>query len=262
MTNRSHVDCSAQIALILAQGGNRFDEIRFQYLSSIYERAEKQRHSVALILISKVQRLLASYQSDLVSAEEKSKVLSNRIKMSFPESSNEVDQLERYYNVSALTKLENRLMRTNGGGVLKTLTNLLLQGGESDDNQDAPSFVELLQSQENEAIKIFTDNEACIASNKSELKSVRLFRESQEKLNSEKLVRLAIKEGPDNPGPINPHMLAIRSLSTMQSLSPQYLKRFISYIDTVFWLEQAGDELKPKSKPKTINKQAIKSKKK
>jgi hypothetical protein len=34
-------------------------------------------------------------------------------------------------------------------------------------------------------------------------------------------------------------MLAIRSLSTMQDISPAYLNRFISYVDTLFWLEQA-----------------------
>jgi len=28
-------------------------------------------------------------------------------------------------------------------------------------------------------------------------------------------------------------------LTTMRDLSPHYLSRFVSYIDTLFWLEQA-----------------------
>jgi len=255
MTEINDVDCSMQIALMLERGDNRFDEIRFRYISSMYQRAEKHRNSVSLILKLKVQKLIASYQADLLLAGEASMVLARRIKMSFPDSNDLVDELSEANDVKALIKLEERLMRDSGGGVLATLTNLLLQDGEFDDSQGIPSFIDLLQIQENEVVKISSGNETYASAKKRELKSTRLFRESQEKLNSEKLVRQAIKEGPDNPGPINPHMLAIRSLSTMQSLSPQYLKRFLSYIDTLFWLEQANEQLKPKA----TNKRAIKA---
>jgi len=250
MTEGEGVDCGDQIALIIENGDNRFDENRFKYISSMYERGMKQRSPVSSILMSKVQTLLVSYQSELSLAEENSMALARRIKMSFPESSNEVDLLGDNYNVKALIKIEERLIRASGVGVLGTLTNILLQEGEFVDSQSNPSFLELLQSQENEVVKEFSGNETCTRPKKRELKSTRIFRESQEKLNSEKLVRQAIKEGPVNPGPINPHMLAIRSLSTMQSLSPKYLKRFLSYIDTVFWLEQASEDLKPKTESK------------
>ena len=72
-----------------------------------------------------------------------------------------------------------------------------------------------------------------------ELTSVRLFRESLVKLSSDKLVSRIIKEAPENPGPLNPQMLVIRSLSTMRDLSPDYLNRFVAYVDTLQWLEQA-----------------------
>ena len=44
---------------------------------------------------------------------------------------------------------------------------------------------------------------------------------------------------PQNPGPLNPQMLAIKSLSTMRELSPDYLNRFVSYVDTLLWLERS-----------------------
>jgi hypothetical protein len=34
-------------------------------------------------------------------------------------------------------------------------------------------------------------------------------------------------------------MLATRSLSAMRRLSPEYLSRFVSYIDTLLWLQCA-----------------------
>jgi hypothetical protein len=254
MTDASNDDCGVEIALMLDRGDNFFDESRFQLILSIYDRAMKQRSTVAIILIEKIHKLIASYKTDLMIAAEKTNVLSRRINMSFPESSTDVDQLEQHYNVSMLTKLEDRLIRSSGESTLSTLTNLLIEEAECDENQGLVSFLELLQSQEDDVFKTYTGNKANVGLQRRELKATRLFRKSQETLNSEKLVKQAIKEGPDNPGPINPHMLAIRSLSTMQSLSPAYLKRFLSYIDTVFWLDQVSEELKLKTKNKRLAK--------
>jgi len=72
-----------------------------------------------------------------------------------------------------------------------------------------------------------------------ELKSTRLLRQTLSRIGSQKRINLAREEAPEDSGPLNPQMLAIRSLSTMQDISPAYLNRFISYVDTLFWLEQA-----------------------
>lgn len=72
-----------------------------------------------------------------------------------------------------------------------------------------------------------------------ELKSTRLLRHTLSRLASQKRINRALAEAPEDSGPLNPQMLAIRSLSTMQDISPAYLNRFISYVDTLFWLEQA-----------------------
>jgi hypothetical protein len=72
-----------------------------------------------------------------------------------------------------------------------------------------------------------------------ELKSTRLLRHSLSRIGSQKRIDLALEEAPEDSGPLNPQMLAIRSLTTMRDISPAYLNRFISYVDTLFWLEQA-----------------------
>ena len=53
------------------------------------------------------------------------------------------------------------------------------------------------------------------------------------------MVSQALAEVPEAAGPLNPQRLATRSLAAMHDLSPHYLSRFVSYIDTLFWLEQA-----------------------
>jgi hypothetical protein len=72
-----------------------------------------------------------------------------------------------------------------------------------------------------------------------ELKSVRLFRNTWSKLSADKQLNQALEQAPKNAGPINSHMLVLRSLALMRELSPDYLNRFFSYADTLVRLEQA-----------------------
>ena len=54
---------------------------------------------------------------------------------------------------------------------------------------------------------------------------------------------------PDNAGPLNSHHLVHRALVLMRELSPEYLERFVGYVDALQWLEQANEaaaqELRP-----------------
>ena len=79
---------------------------------------------------------------------------------------------------------------------------------------------------------------------RSELKSVHYFRNTWSKLSAEKQVNQALGQAPKNAGPINSHVVALRSLALMRDTSPDYLNRFMSYVDTLLCLEQ-GDKAIP-----------------
>nr|WP_315191812.1 DUF2894 domain-containing protein [uncultured Albidiferax sp.] len=90
-----------------------------------------------------------------------------------------------------------------------------------------------------------------------ELKSVRGFREVWSKIAAIDHMDQAMVRGPENAGPLNPHMLVLRSLALMRQLSPDYLQRFLSHVDSLLWLDQENQkhtpaEAKParKSRPK------------
>ena len=86
---------------------------------------------------------------------------------------------------------------------------------------------------------------------RSELKSVRQFRNTWSKLSADKQLKQALDQAPKNAGPINSHMLVLRSLALMREVSPDYLNRFVSYADTLLCLEQAAlERLKPAPKPR------------
>lgn len=90
-----------------------------------------------------------------------------------------------------------------------------------------------------------------------ELKSVRGFREVWSKIAAIDHMDQAMVRAPENAGPLNPHMLVLRSLALMRQLSPDYLQRFLSHVDSLLWLDQDNQkhtpaEAKParKSRPK------------
>ncbi|WP_439586758.1 DUF2894 domain-containing protein [Hydrogenophaga sp.] len=78
----------------------------------------------------------------------------------------------------------------------------------------------------------------------AELRSVQAFRETWARIATEDQVTEAVQRGPENAGPLNSHMLVLRTLSLMQALSPDYLRRFVAHADSLLWLDQAGSRLK------------------
>lgn len=69
---------------------------------------------------------------------------------------------------------------------------------------------------------------------------IQQFRQQLGKIRVQKQVSLAIAQAPQNAGPINSHMLVLRSLGLMRDLSPEYLSRFMGYVETLLCLDEAG----------------------
>ncbi|SCX47010.1 DUF2894 domain-containing protein [Variovorax sp. EL159] len=73
-----------------------------------------------------------------------------------------------------------------------------------------------------------------------ELKTFRYFRGTWSRLSAERRLTQSLAKVPDNAGPLNSHHLVHRSLMLMRDLSPEYLNRFMSYVDTLLWVEQVN----------------------
>jgi hypothetical protein len=89
---------------------------------------------------------------------------------------------------------------------------------------------------------------------RTELKSVQFFRNTWSKLSAEKQVTRALEQAPKNAGPINSHVVALRSLSLMRDTAPDYLNRFTTYVDTLLSLEQGEKAPPPAVKPLRVAK--------
>jgi hypothetical protein len=72
----------------------------------------------------------------------------------------------------------------------------------------------------------------------TELKSIRYFKSTWSKLSADRRLTQSRAKVPENAGPLNSHHLVHRSLTLMRDLSPEYLNRFMSYVDALSWVDQ------------------------
>ena len=70
---------------------------------------------------------------------------------------------------------------------------------------------------------------------------MQFFKRTWSRLSADQRLAQARATLPDNAGPLNSHHLVHRSLTLMRELSPEYLERFVGYIDALQWLEQANE---------------------
>lgn len=76
-----------------------------------------------------------------------------------------------------------------------------------------------------------------------DLKAVSYFRSTWSKLSADRRLHQSLAKVPDNAGPLNSHHLVHRALILMRDLSPEYLNRFMSYVDALLWIDQANGSM-------------------
>ena len=74
----------------------------------------------------------------------------------------------------------------------------------------------------------------------TELASLAFFRSTWSRLSAERRLTKSLATVPENAGPLNSHQLVHRALQLMRETSPGYLHHFMTYVDALLWLDQAG----------------------
>jgi hypothetical protein len=69
---------------------------------------------------------------------------------------------------------------------------------------------------------------------------VAYFRNTWSRLSTEQQLTQTLAQAPENAGPMNSQNLVLSALKLMRDCSPDYLQGFMSYVDTLIWLEQAS----------------------
>jgi len=237
------------MASLVAWGARCFDPVRFRYIEAMGRRAEQASGATKQILEGKLARALAEYQDRFEQARCEAAAAVEYVRAHDPDSVDDVQRLYVSGDFQSVIRRVYRLKNDAQSGPLAKLTHYLLDRERDSDKSQldevsgVDTFAGLLRKQETDALKICTNGlaDSAPASPRfsSELQSMQFFRATWAKLSADKRVAQAIGESTENSGPLNSHRLVIRSLSTMRAISPDYLNRFVAYVDTLLWLEQA-----------------------
>lgn len=219
-------DADLQIASLRSKGADRLDPVRFHFIEALARRMPQQQGEARRILDGRLADALTAYRQRFEQTQNEAQETIARIAQQHPAAS---DELQRHFvagDFSGMARFIARLEKKDTHTSLADLTRHIEQ--QSPDNADA------CQAED--------------AGSRRELKAIRSFRNTWSKLSVDRQVTQAIAQAPENAGPLNSHMLVLRSLALMRDISPDYLSRFMSYAETLLWLDQADEKNRPPAK--------------
>tara|TARA_R110001592_G_scaffold291131_1_gene560392 strand:+ start:27191 stop:27832 length:642 start_codon:yes stop_codon:yes gene_type:complete len=97
-------------------------------------------------------------------------------------------------------------------------------------------------NKESEARQVDKNNNS--AQSCSDLQSFGEYQVMFEKMALDRLLSKVMQQIPENAGPLNPERLVVRSFKALQDISPEYLKRLISYYESLLILQAVNSSFK------------------
>lgn len=214
-------DSGAAIAALRAGGGERFDPVRFRYIEALCRRAQAHRGDARRLLDDRLSGALQEFGARFEQARSHAGEVLQCTAAQHPEAAEAMQLLFAAGDFAGLHRHAADLARNAGQTPLAGLAAYLAQ--------HSPVAAE----------GSLAADAQVPAGAPAELKAVRYFRDTWSKLSVEQQLAQALAQGPENAGPLNSHLLVLRSLKLMRDLSPDYLNRFMSYVDALLWLDQA-----------------------
>jgi hypothetical protein len=223
-----------------ARGAHRFDPVRFCFIEALAKRSTAHQGEARRLLDGRLATALAAYaQRHARAVAEAGRCLDQLgpLGVRFPEAGDELKRLQADGDVRGLRQLAARLearleaqrQPTPLAGLVAHLSqqSSLALSGPAADAATPPR------------------DAAAPTGPPTELKALRYFRSTWSRLSVDQQLARSMARQPANAGPLNSHLLVLRSLKLMREVSPDYLRRFVSYVDTLFWLDQATPDGAP-----------------
>lgn len=216
-------DVDAVLASLRHDGAHRMDPTGFHYLEVLARRTRTYQGPVQRLLEGKLALALADLRARFHHAQNDAQDTMAQCLRRHPQAADDLQRLFADGDFKGVYHLAAKLQRSTPGTSLGDLSRHLAQHAAEHGQslQDGPG------------------------ASRPELKSVRQFRNTWSKLSVDKQVARALDQAPKNAGPINSHMLVLRSLTAMRDISPDYLNRFTSYVDTLLCLDAFEAQSKP-----------------
>lgn len=236
----SRADVDASIASLRAAGADRFDPVRLRYIEALARRAAEREGRLKGLLDARAFQALAAFKARFDAARNEAESIAAQGVRQYPHVAEMLQQHLASGDFKILRTCIAKLEARDRTASLGALTRLLEQTERT--GQAAPGDA--------------AARPQAPAGARPELRTVRRFRDDLSRLSADRQVAQALEQAPKNAGPINSHMLVLRSLALMRDISPDYLSRFISYADTLLFLEQEDNAKPGNEKPSPAKKPA------
>jgi hypothetical protein len=222
----AHDTCADELAAVLddlakrrQQGEHLLSQLSFRQLEAMSRRLPDQTAPVRRILLGRLSQTLARHDALVQQAREQAQQLVTLAITQQPE----------------LIRESRRLL---AAGDLTALQHLCRQGQRTHASPLAELNRHIEQATQAGADAVM----GASAGGKADMKSLRQFKDTWARMSAEDDVKQAIERGPRNAGPLNSHQLVLRSLSVMRDVSPDYLRRFMTHLDALLWLDQLSQK--------------------
>lgn len=223
----SSIEFGTLIASLRTAGAGRFDPMRLHYIEVLSKRAATHHGRVRHLLDARLAQALAAFRERFDLARSDAQDTVARIMGKYPLAAHELQRLFAAGDFRGLRHFAARL----------------------EASEDCASLGSLVRQLERHALGNADTRSDEAAESRSELRAIRNFRTTWSKLSVDKQVSQALQQAPKNAGPINSHMLMLRSLTLMRDIAPDYLNHFMSYADALLCLDP-GEKEKPGSPKK------------
>lgn len=233
-SNETMPGIDALLASMREAGGERFDAAGWHYLDTLARRAAAHEGSVRRLLEAKLERAAAAFAERFAQARGAAAELLTTTSKKHPQAAAELQRLFAGSDFKGLRHLQATLEAREQCAALAELVSQLEPALASAPGQPHAPHA--------------TSRATAAASPTLELKTVRESRATWARMSVGRQVSLAMKQAPQNAGPINSHMLVLRSLAMMQAISPDYLNRLVSYVDTLLSLDPGEKDVPVKRK--------------
>jgi hypothetical protein len=228
------------LAQLQANGAQGFDPVGFQYLAAMTRRALALPEPAATLVADKARTALHRFHSDFHRARERAEDDLERLAAAEPAAREALQGLLQSGDFRGLRRAAARLQGAGNAASPVELTRLLAADPAA---QSAPGTLASAMAEQEQGTLGQAGGGTPAA--RAELKSFAPLRETLAAVATNRMLEREQGRKPADSGPLNPQMLALRSLESMRELSPAYLGRFVSYLDALFWLEKAAAGYSP-----------------
>ena len=228
MAEAGPLPAGASLADLQALGAHRVDPARFAYLAALSRRSAAQHGAARQALDARLAQALDTCAADCRQALAEARQALPGLLARHPAAAPELRRLLAQADLPGLRRLAARLDARGSPGPLAGLVQQL--------DRTAPG----LATGAGDAGLAGAAGPATQAAPAGELRALRQFRRTWTRLSAEQQLLRSQAQLPQNPGPLNSQLLALRALQLMQVLSPAYLQRFMAQIEALLWLDEAG----------------------